>query len=111
MGASSAIFDELEFGSKPYKEMSLDIKQDDYIAKAKMEVKAFKKQLVRIFGEVENTKFMIRKYKKNGVVFYGVCLVYSVNDWDALNFAFTLEDKIPDFWDDESLKNLKLNDF
>jgi hypothetical protein len=111
MSASSAIFDELEFGSKPYKEMSLDIKKCDYLEKAKLEVKAFKQQLIRTFGQVENTKFVIRKYKKSGVTFYGVCLVYSVNDWDAMNFAFGVEDKIPDFWDDESLKNLKLNDF
>lgn len=110
MSADSAVFDELEFGSKPYKEVPLDIRANDYLSKAKTEVKAFKDQLVRKFGSKENTKFVIRKYKRPGAVFFGVCLVYNVNDWDAMDFAFSVEDAIPDYWDDFALNRLALND-
>ena len=35
-------------------------------------------------------------------------MIYKVNDWKSQNFAFLeVEDNIPDFWDDESKKELE----
>lgn len=105
---SDEMWDEIEIGSVPGLEQGVGNSEKNYNKNAKKEALIFKKQLIRKFGNQEGIEFYIRKIKQSHGIYYNVIMIYKVNDWKSQNFAFLeVEDNIPDFWDDESKKELE----
>jgi hypothetical protein len=97
---TNEIWDELEIGSVPTKEIPTDKNNSKYKFKSKIEAKIFKEQLERHFGKRNGIEFYLRKIKQSHGTYYNVIMLYLVTDEECQRFAFLeVEDKIPEYWD------------
>jgi hypothetical protein len=105
--SSEEIWDELEIGNVPTREVPSDKKNSKYKFKSKIEAKIFKEQLERHFGKKSGIEFYLRKIKQSHGTYYNVIMLYKVNDEECQRFAFLeVEDKIPEYWDEIAKKQL-----
>lgn len=98
--------DYLTLGPNPAAEECFS--SNDY-TKSKEEGIVYKHQLERLFPIPQDVraKFKVKSFPHEYGDYIEVCIVYDDNDEVSTDFAFLVEDNIPEYWDDESLKELK----
>lgn len=73
------------------------------------ECQAFIRQLQRIHGEPPKGAALIVKANAHDFgVYHEVAVLYDPNDEKSIDYAFHLERNLPEFWDEEARRELKL---
>ncbi|MEM9753670.1 MAG: hypothetical protein AAF916_09840, partial [Planctomycetota bacterium] len=107
----------LYIGATPYGEACAQVGQTDYQELALVECHAFIGQLRRQFGdEPPGCKFIIADNPHSGDPHSGgphdlgtchsVNVQYDVNDLDACDWAFMVDNDQPEFWDNQACQEL-----
>lgn len=101
--------DFLPLGSCPNEENGVQIGDPQYALKGAKECKAYLNQLIRIFGTPPKGSSLIIKSFEHEYGFYKeVCLLFDEDNTEHAEYAFNVEQKLPDYWDDKALKELEL---
>ena len=98
----------LELSPCPTDEDCAQVGQPDYRAKATKEMKAYINQLYRQFPDAEDKgcDFFIKWFPHEFGSYGYVCVMFSEDEDMQVDFAYGVENNLPDNWDDEALKEL-----
>jgi hypothetical protein len=73
-----------------------------------VEIEALRKQIIRILGEPPSgATLKMRASKHDYGIYYGLAVYFNDNNEEAVEYAYECENAIPDYWDDEALKELE----
>jgi len=99
--------DYMTTGPVPSCEDCAQLGAPDYYEKAKKECRAFRHQLVRVFGQPPSlARFVIKGFPHDLGTYYEVCVVYNPNDKTESDFAYKVVAETPENWDEEAEKEL-----
>ena len=97
----------LDLGSVPSEEECAEVGGEDFSSRAWKEVKAYREQLKRTFGdEPDGSKLLIKSNPQLGNKLTVVC-AYNQSK-EAVDYAFTCESRGPAYWDREACEALGL---
>lgn len=93
--------DYLSLGSSPTEEPCVSVSSNgDYVIEMKKECSRFKKMLEEIFVDrPENCSFAAKAFPHDFGTYYEVVIYYDDSNENEGNFAFFVEENIPDFWE------------
>lgn len=97
--------DYLEIGCTPSAESCQQVPYDDPQL-ARVECRAFINQLGRVFPPVDGASFTIRSNSHDFGTYYEVAIVFDDGDESACDYAYRVEAKAPEYWDDEARAEL-----
>ena len=110
----------LNIGCSPNEEPCAQVGQPDYYERARIECTALRNQLKRMFGPVpEGARIVIKSFPHDFGTYYELVCYYEEAEYHeddvdietrttpSEEYAFKLEDNIPDYWDEEAKKELK----
>jgi hypothetical protein len=94
-------FDTIAIGPTPAEEKCAQAGHDD-IELNRMEVRAFIKQLMRLFPIPENVnaRFIMERNEHEFGVYYEAAIKYDMSDEAAADYAISVENNAPKYWDD-----------
>jgi hypothetical protein len=100
--------DYVSIGSSPVDEECAQVGSADYYERSRKECGAFKRQLVRIFGEPPEGAMLVTKtFPHDFGEYREVCVNYDDESEEALKYAFELEGSTPEKWDEEAREELR----
>jgi len=103
-------FDELELGTTPTGEDCAQVGSTayDFYNVSKMEIKAFYNQLMRMFP---NLPYGVQFKRQSNIhdfgTYYELAIRYDSNDEGAVNYAFNVENNLPEQWDEPARLELE----
>lgn len=101
--------DYIDIGSVPSGEDCAQVGTEGYFEKGNKECRAFLNQLRRQFGvEPLGARLKIKTNQHDFGPYQEVVCCYDENNQAAANYALKLESEMPEHWDEESLRELKL---
>jgi hypothetical protein len=101
-------FNQLSLSTTPLNENCAHVGQDTYYTDCKIEAKVFIAQLKRVFGDPPpSAYFKVVFYPYDFGSYCDVVIRYDTRNQEALDYAYTCEDEIPQNWDAAALKELK----
>ena len=95
------VMQHLDIGPTPAAESCAQVGSDTYAAASRIECRVFVRMLTRLFavpGDV-NARFQARCHSHDFGSYRSVAVAYGSNERDA-EFAFRVEDEVPECWDD-----------
>jgi hypothetical protein len=99
--------DELDVGCSPSSEDCAQVGRDDYHHRAKVECRTYINQLRRMFGsEPEGASLHIKANPHDFGTYQSVVCRFDSNNKTAAEYAFRLESKGPEHWDDQAWQEL-----
>lgn len=99
----------MTLGPTPPGEKCAQVGADDYPEKSRIETRAFLNQLIRQFGEPPpGARFTVKSFSHDFGSYREVCVAYDENSETAGDFAFNVENNLPESWDDAARKELGL---
>jgi len=100
--------DYLELGATPSGEECAQLGSDNYEAQSKVEIKAFKNQMVRVVGEPPPDGQLRGKTFQHDFGSYRELVVFFDDEDDvSQDYAYKCESETPEYWDEEALKELE----
>jgi len=97
--------DYLDLGSSPCGESCVQVGSNDYHSRARLECQTYRDQLLREFPAIpESCRFAIRSNPHDFGSYLSVVVYY---DSASVDYAFHVENNLPESWDSESLAKLK----
>jgi len=100
-------YDSLELGPTPAMEDCAQVGWDNYVELSKMELKAYKNQLTRMFPNMpEGAYFKINRNPHDFGTYYELAIKYPVDDKEASDFAYMVENNLPENWDEQAKAEL-----
>jgi hypothetical protein len=102
------MIDYLEVGPVPADEPCAQVGDMDYRNVARREMNTYARQLDRMFPDAKKYDVtFLPKFFNHDFGSYGeVCVCYDTDNEESMNFAFHVERNLPEFWDDEAVKEL-----
>lgn len=101
------MLDYLSIGSTPAAEPCAQLGKDNYAAMARKEGKAFINQLKRVCGEPPaGAYFKLKAFPHDFGTYYEVCVMFSDQDEEAIEYAYKVEAETPEYWDEEAKQEL-----
>jgi hypothetical protein len=101
--------DYIEIGSSPTSESCAQVGSENYYEQSRKEMKAFIKQLRRLFGdEPFGARLSIKAFPHDFGTYHEVVCHYEDTIKEAVDYAFKVENYCPESWDEESLLELGL---
>jgi len=99
--------DYISIGPSPCNEECAQVGQDNYPEQSKKECRAFLNQLSRVFGEPPGGAHLgIKSFPHDFGTYREVVCYFDDDVPEARDFAFMLEGKSPENWDEEAHKEL-----
>lgn len=99
--------DELYLGPTPTDEECAQVGTDDYQDRARKECRAYRNQLLRMFGQPkEGCKFWIKANPHEFGTYYEVVIQFDERSEEAIDFALNVEGNLPYRWDKEAIEEL-----
>lgn len=99
--------DKLELCCSPVDEECAQVGSDDYYVQSRKECRAFINQLRRLHGEEPfGAMLCISANPHDFGTYYEVAVKYEDSIEEAVEYAFKLEDGLPEKWDEEALIEL-----
>jgi hypothetical protein len=95
--------DFIAYGPTPTGEGCAQVGQDDYFQQSQYETKAFIGQMRRLFGavlEAAGVRLVVKGFPHDFGTYHEVCAIFDDEDPEQNDVAFSLEDKIPENWDE-----------
>ena len=83
--------DYLNIGPTPCEETCTMVGNPDYHTLAKPECERFKAQIERHYPPIFNTRVVVKSFDHDFGTYYEVCIVYSIEDEQANEYAFEVE--------------------
>jgi len=100
--------DYLNLGPTPCNEDCVQVGEEDYPRRAKDECRRYIELLERRFPEVKEipgASFDIKAFPHDFGTYYEVCVFYDYDEARSTDFAFFVEENLPEHWcNDEVLK-------
>lgn len=96
--------DYINIGSSPYGESCAQVGSDDYAQKSRIELRAFKHQLERLFPKAE---FRIKSFPHDFGSYSEVCVFFDDEDEVSCELAYCVDNNAPEFWDSEALTEME----
>lgn len=107
------MYEYIELSSSPVKEECAQLGADDYEERSKIECRIYKQQLQRMFPIPahleEYVYFAIKKEEHDFGWYREVIIKYDYNNDAAADFAYNVEENVPEHWDDESKRQLNIH--
>ena len=95
--------DYITIGSTPYEEDCAQVGSANYPERSRVECRAFKEQLLRIFGEPpEGADIGVKSFDHDFGTYREVVCYYDEDEEESVRYAFKLEEEIPTQWDNEA---------
>ena len=102
-----SVRDYLNIGSSPCCEDCAQVGSDDYFEKSRIELRAFRNQLIRVFGEPPfGAELRIKAFPHDFGTYHEVVCYFDDNEPESMEYAFHLEGNAPENWDEEALKEI-----
>jgi hypothetical protein len=99
--------DYLSIGSVPAGEDCVQVGTKDYCERAKKECRAFAGQLLRRFGEPPTgVSFAVKGFPHDFGTYYEVVVYFDDKIKAAIEYAFRVENNMPEYWDETAKKEL-----
>jgi len=99
--------DSLNLSPTPIGEDCAQLGDVDYSSRARRECRAFIQQLIREFGEPPaGASLQISHNPHDFGTYLEVEVQFSDTDEEASEFAYRVEGRLPEFWDEEARKEL-----
>ncbi len=103
--------DHLYLGEVPADEPCAQVGEPDYMAKSRVECRAYINQLRRINGkEPEGARFYIKSNQHDFGAYLSVECEFIIDDAASTKYAFGCEEKTPARWDAEARLELRLDE-
>lgn len=100
--------DYLNIGSSPYGEDCVQVGSDNYDIQSRIECRAFKHQLERMFGPGPDGAYIaIKSFFHDFGSYKEVVVVFDDEDQESIDWAFKIESEGPERWDSEALEEMK----
>lgn len=100
--------DHLTLGTTPCDEPCAQVGKDDYYEQMRREALVYKKQLLRMFGDPpRNIRLMIKSFPHDFGTYHELCVIYDDEIEEEVDYAYKLEDELPEHWDEEAKIELK----
>lgn len=101
--------DYIELGSTPCSEKCAQVGELDYNARAHIECKAYVHQLERIFPIPDgvDAAFRVKMFPHDFGSYHEVVVYFGTQDEKAIEYAFHVENNLPEYWDPEAMTELK----
>jgi hypothetical protein len=97
--------DYLELGPTPVEENCAQCGvQDDFTEQNKIECRAFKNQLQRLFPTAD---LRVKAFPHDFGTYREVCVYFDENDEKSCDVAYAIENSVTNNWDDEAIVELK----
>lgn len=101
--------DYVELSCSPIEEDCAQVGSDDYHARARKECQVFKDQLARQFHPLpDGVRLGIKSFPHDFGNYYEVVAYYVEDNEEATDFAWSMQDNLPEKWDDIARKELGL---
>lgn len=99
----------IELGPTPCAESCAQVGSHNYRELASKEMRAYINQLYRQFGEASEKGVMFKiKWFNHDFGSYGeVCVCWVIEDNAATEYAYFIDSNIPEYWDEEAIKELE----
>ena len=99
--------DYLNIGSSPACEDCAQVGRDDYFDRSRIELRAFKNQLIRVFGEPPfSAELRIKAFPHDFGTYHEVVCYFDDNEPESMEYAFRMENHAPENWDREALQEI-----
>ncbi len=99
--------DSLNLAPVPLGEECAQLGSPEYLRRSRKECMAFIHQLKRVFGEPPSgASFKMTTNPHDFGTYRDVDIVFNDEDDAASEYAYKVEANLPEFWDEESLKEL-----
>jgi hypothetical protein len=99
--------DYLSIGSSPCCEDCAQVGSDDYFDKSRIELRAFKNQLIRVFGEPPfGSELRMKAFPHDFGTYHEVVCYFNDNEPESVEYAFNVEGNAPEKWDVEALREI-----
>lgn len=100
--------DHFELGSAPFGEDCAQVGAADYRARSIAECNAFARQLARRFPNApEKARFTTKTFPHDFGSYREVVVCYDDEDEASVEFAYTVENDTPEYWDEQAIEELK----
>jgi len=97
----------LEIGPTPNGEDCAQVGSDDYSIKSRVEGRAYAHQLMRMFpNPPDGVTFTLKSFPHDFGSYLEVVVKYPIDNEEAENFAFNVENNAPENWDEEAKAEL-----
>ncbi len=98
----------VEIGSTPNDEPCAQVGSDNYRQLAQMEIKAFAKQCQRMFpNKPQGVRFVVTNNPHDFGTYYELGVKFHMDDEEAENYAYEVQDGMPSNWDDQARAELE----
>ena len=102
-------YEYLELGPCPSDEEPAQVGSEYYAARARKECSVLRRQLERQFPDCQSLiSLRIKSNSHDFGTYYELAVGYDPNDEQAFSLALEIEEKFPEFWDEESRLELGL---
>lgn len=102
------MYDELYLAPVPLSEHCAQVGEEDYLRKSTKECRAFVNQLNRQFGEPPaKAYFKVKKCPHDFGTYHDVVIHFDEDDEAATEYAYKVENELPENWDEQALTELK----
>lgn len=99
----------IELGPVPAAEDCAQVGAADYYGQSRRECTAYARQLIRVFGQPPTgCHFGVKSFEHDFGTYREVCAFYDDASADGLAWAIRCENDLPEEWDEEARKELKL---
>lgn len=102
------MLDYIDYGPVPYGEECEQLGDRYDAQKARAECAAYVSQLYRLFGErkPDGVTLVIKSNPHDFGTYLSVCARVNDDNEQATEFAYDIEDELPEFWDTEAIEEL-----
>ena len=99
--------DYLNIGSSPACEDCAQVGSDYYFDRSRIELRAFRNELIRVFGEPPfGAELRIKAFPHDFGTYHEVVCYFDDNEPESMEYAFRMENHAPENWDREALQEI-----
>ena len=104
------MLDYISLSPVPTDEKCAQLGEVNYMKRARKECNIFKRQLIRTLGTPPPGVFIkIKRNNHDFGVYLDLVVEFDENDKEGIDYAFRLENELPERWDEEAKKELSEN--
>jgi hypothetical protein len=92
------MYDQIELGASPTNEPCVQVSDQDYMDAMRQEARKYKALLESMFPAPENGEFRIKSFPHDFGSYLEVCACFDSLDEKAIEWAFNVEENLPEYW-------------
>jgi len=105
-------FDEIFLGPTPNAEKCAQVGTSNYTVLTNMEIQAYAGQICRQFPDMPSSLILLKKGNEHDFgTYYELVVRFPIDDEKAVSYAYDMECKLPDRWDEVAISELKKKNY